>query len=59
MDTSSPTRHFILHMMSALVGIERKLMVECTRAGLVSAYEQGGCPPLNTIASTVVQAGRS
>ncbi len=39
-DTSTPTGRFFFHVMSALAEMERKLIVERTRAGLAAAREQ-------------------
>ncbi|HHQ2448470.1 TPA: recombinase family protein [Raoultella ornithinolytica] len=40
-DTSTPAGRFFFHVMSALAEMERELIVERTRAGLVAAREQG------------------
>lgn len=40
-DTSSPMGRFIFHIMSALAEMERELIVDRTRAGLVAAREKG------------------
>ncbi|NPC99410.1 recombinase family protein [Brenneria sp. hezel4-2-4] len=40
-DTSTPAGRFFFHVMSALAGMERELIVERTRAGLAAASKQG------------------
>lgn len=40
-DTSTPTGRFFFHMMASLAQMERELVAERTKAGLVSAKSQG------------------
>lgn len=59
-DTSTPMGRFFFHVMGALAEMERELIVERTRAGLVAAREQGrigGRPPKLT-PEQWAQAGR-
>ena len=40
-DTSTPSGRFFFHVMASLAEMERELMVERTKAGLVAAKQQG------------------
>jgi DNA invertase Pin-like site-specific DNA recombinase len=40
-DTSTPSGRFFFHVMASLAQMERELIVERTRAGLIAARQQG------------------
>lgn len=40
-DTSTPSGRFFFHVMASLAEMERELMIERTKAGLVAAKQQG------------------
>lgn len=50
-DTSTPTGRFFFHVMAAMAELEREIIVERTKAGLVSARargRKGGRPTVDT-----------
>jgi DNA invertase Pin-like site-specific DNA recombinase len=57
-DTSTPAGRFFFHVMSALAEMERELIVERTRAGLVAAREQGRIGGRRRVMTEVVERAR-